>query len=68
LVLPGLSLPTSCHQAFLPDEDQGYVFINMQLPNAASQERTAAAARDVEKILSNTPGVQYYSSVVGYSY
>src|SRR5260370_1128378 len=52
-------LPSS----FLPDEDQGYVFINMQLPNAASQERTAAASRDVEKILSNTPGVQYYSSV-----
>jgi HAE1 family hydrophobic/amphiphilic exporter-1 len=56
-------LPSS----FLPDEDQGYVFINMQLPNAASQERTAAASRDIEKILSNTPGVQYYSSVVGFS-
>src|SRR6202165_5280741 len=28
--------------SFLPDEDMGYVFINMQLPNAASQERTAA--------------------------
>src|SRR5882724_3189856 len=56
-------LPSS----FLPDEDQGYFFINMQLPNAASQGRTAAASRDVEKILSATPGVQYYSSVVGYS-
>src|SRR5882724_8870710 len=56
-------LPSS----FLPDEDQGYVFINMQLPNAASQERTAAAARDVEKILRETPGVQYYSSVIGFS-
>jgi hydrophobic/amphiphilic exporter-1 (mainly G- bacteria), HAE1 family len=56
-------LPSS----FLPDEDQGYVFINMQLPNAASQERTAAASREVEKILSDTPGVQYYSSVIGFS-
>jgi hydrophobe/amphiphile efflux-1 (HAE1) family protein len=56
-------LPSS----FLPDEDQGYVYINMQLPNAASQERTAAASRDVEKILSDTPGVQYYSSVIGFS-
>jgi HAE1 family hydrophobic/amphiphilic exporter-1 len=56
-------LPSS----FLPDEDMGYVYINMQLPNAASQERTAAASRDVEKILSQTPGVQYYSSVIGYS-
>jgi HAE1 family hydrophobic/amphiphilic exporter-1 len=59
----GSRLPTS----FLPDEDQGYVYINMQLPNAASQERTAAAARDVEKILSETPGIQYYSSVIGFS-
>jgi HAE1 family hydrophobic/amphiphilic exporter-1 len=56
-------LPSS----FLPDEDQGYIFINMQLPNAASQERTAAASREVEKILSDTPGVQYYSSVIGFS-
>jgi HAE1 family hydrophobic/amphiphilic exporter-1 len=39
----------------------------MQLPNAASLERTAAASRDVEKILSTTPGVQYYSSVIGFS-
>ena len=59
----GRHLPTS----FLPDEDQGYVYINMQLPNAASQERTAEASRDVEKILSATPGVQYYSSVIGFS-
>jgi HAE1 family hydrophobic/amphiphilic exporter-1 len=53
--------------SFLPDEDMGYVFINMQLPNAASQERTAAASRDVEKILSEMPGIQYYSSVIGFS-
>jgi HAE1 family hydrophobic/amphiphilic exporter-1 len=65
--IAGLVFAHFLPSSFLPDEDQGYVFINMQLPNAASQERTAAAARDVEKILSNTPGVQYYSSVVGYS-
>src|ERR1700720_867177 len=53
--------------SFLPDEDMGYVFINMQLPNAASQERTAAASRDVEKKLSETPCVQDYSSVIGFS-
>jgi HAE1 family hydrophobic/amphiphilic exporter-1 len=52
---------------FLPDEDQGYVFINMQLPDAASLERTAAASRQVEDILANTPGVQYTTSVVGFS-
>jgi HAE1 family hydrophobic/amphiphilic exporter-1 len=59
----GNRLPTS----FLPDEDQGYVYINMQLPNAASQERTAEASRYVEKILSEMPSVKYYSSVIGFS-
>jgi hydrophobic/amphiphilic exporter-1 (mainly G- bacteria), HAE1 family len=56
-------LPTS----FLPDEDQGYLFINMQLPNSASLERTSAAAKQVEKVLADTPGVQYTTSVVGFS-
>jgi HAE1 family hydrophobic/amphiphilic exporter-1 len=59
----GSRLPSS----FLPDEDQGYLYINMQLPDAASQERTSAAARQVEKILSDTPGIEYTTSVIGYS-
>src|SRR5580704_1699901 len=59
----GKHLPSS----FLPDEDQGYVYVNMQLPNAASLERTAAASRQVEKILTDTPGVQYITSVAGFS-
>jgi len=56
-------LPSS----FLPDEDQGYMYVNMQLPEAASLERTGAAAREVENILRDTPGVQYTTSVVGFS-
>jgi len=59
----GAHLPTS----FLPDEDQGYIYINMQLPNAASLERTSTAAKQVENVLANTPGVQYTTSVVGFS-
>ena len=54
-------------KSFLPDEDQGYMFINLQLPNAASLERTSAAARDIERVLAGTPGVQYTTSVVGFS-
>ena len=53
--------------SFLPDEDQGYAFVNMQLPNGASLERTTAAAAEVEKIIASTPGVQYTTSVVGFS-
>ena len=53
--------------SFLPDEDQGYLYVNMQLPNSASLERTSAVAADVEKILANTPGVRYTTSVIGFS-
>ena len=52
---------------FLPQEDQGYAFIALQLPNAASLQRTDAAARVVEDILRRTPGVQAYTSVIGFS-
>jgi HAE1 family hydrophobic/amphiphilic exporter-1 len=59
----GGRLPSS----FMPDEDQGYLYVNMQLPAAASLERGVAAAREVENILRNTPGVEYTTSVVGFS-
>ncbi len=53
--------------SFLPDEDQGYLYINLQLPNAASLQRTDEVARKIETALANTPGVQYTTSVVGFS-
>jgi len=59
----GAKLPSG----FLPEEDQGYVFISLQLPNAASLERTDQACRKIESILANTPGVQYTTSVIGFS-
>jgi len=59
----GKQLPGS----FLPDEDQGYLYAGLQLPNASSLQRTSEAARTVEKIIMDTPGVQYVSTVVGYS-
>jgi len=52
---------------FLPEEDQGYVFLALQLPDAASLERTDAASRKIEEILSKIPGVRYTTSVVGFS-
>src|SRR6202041_1195417 len=52
---------------FLPDEDQGYMFGGLQLPNASSLERTSNASMEVEKIMLNTPGVQNVSTVIGYS-
>src|SRR5437870_5328517 len=53
--------------AFLPEEDQGYVFLALQLPDAASLERTDKVSREIEDFLSKTPGVQYTTSVIGFS-
>jgi HAE1 family hydrophobic/amphiphilic exporter-1 len=56
-------LPSS----FLPDEDQGYGYVSMQLPVASSMERTSEAGAQVEKILANTPGVEYTTTVIGFN-
>jgi len=53
--------------SFLPDEDQGYAYVNVQLPNGASLERTRAVVDQVEKIIEDTPGVQYSTCFVGFS-
>ncbi len=53
--------------SFLPVEDQGYLFMHLQLPTGASIERTAAAAEKVEQLLAHTPGVKYTASVLGFS-
>jgi HAE1 family hydrophobic/amphiphilic exporter-1 len=59
----GGRLPSS----FLPDEDQGYMFLNLQLPSAASLQRTEATAREIENLLAKTPGVESTTSVIGFS-
>ena len=59
----GQKLPTS----FLPDEDQGFFYINLQLPNAASIQRTDEICRKIEAILAQTPGVEYTTAVAGFS-
>src|SRR5438132_794098 len=52
---------------FLPEEDQGYMFVQVQLPFAASMERTDAVCRQVEQILDKTPGIKYFTTVSGFS-
>src|ERR1043165_1957191 len=59
----GRKLPSS----FVPDEDQGYFFLQVQLPDAASLQRTDAVCRKVEKILGETKGVHAYSTDGGFS-
>ena len=56
-------LPSS----FVPDEDQGYFYLNLQLPNAASLQRTQLVAAKIEDLLAKTPGVQYSTTILGFS-
>ena len=59
----GGQLPTG----FLPVEDQGYVYLNVQLPEASSLQRTSEVCKQIEAILKDTPGVKYATTVVGFS-
>jgi len=52
---------------FLPEEDNGYIFAGLQLPDAASLQRTDEICKQAEEMIRNTPGVKYCTSVVGYS-
>jgi HAE1 family hydrophobic/amphiphilic exporter-1 len=57
------SIPTG----FLPLEDQGYAFLNIQLPDAATLQRTEAVMGKVDEIVKNTPGVADWVSISGFS-
>lgn len=56
-------LPT----AFFPDEDQGYFFVSVQLPDGASAQRTSEVVERVESIMLSKPGVDHIISLNGYS-
>lgn len=56
-------LPTG----FVPDEDQGVIFVNIQLPDAASKERTEQVVKDLDAIFAEAPGVRDWLSIAGYS-
>ncbi|WP_319778154.1 multidrug efflux RND transporter permease subunit [Maridesulfovibrio sp.] len=52
---------------FVPNEDQGYFMINVQLPEGASLERSDAVVHQVEEILKNEPGVKTYFALGGFN-
>jgi multidrug efflux pump len=59
-----LRLPTS----FLPNEDQGTLLVNVQLPPGATQERTLAVMKQVEGFMLQQPEVQSMVGVLGFSF
>jgi HAE1 family hydrophobic/amphiphilic exporter-1 len=62
-VLIGAKLPTG----FLPQEDQGYMYAALQLPDASSLQRTDDAGQKITKALLSTPGIEGVVAVNGFS-
>src|SRR5438874_151610 len=59
----GRRLPTG----FIPEEDQGFLLMNVQLPDAASLQRTNDVTRKIEEILAHTKGVRAVTTINGFS-
>ena len=52
---------------FIPEEDMGFFYVNVQLPNAASIQRSDVVTKEIEKILLEIPEVEYITTATGYS-
>lgn len=63
LVFVGKGVPGG----FIPEEDQGYFMINVQLPSAASLQRSDVVTREIEDMLMELDEIQYVTSATGYS-
>ena len=61
------TLGTKIPSGFIPDEDQGYGIISVQLPDGASLQRTKAVIDQINQILAKEPGVETYNGVAGFS-
>lgn len=52
---------------FIPEEDMGYLFVNIQLPDASSLQRSDEISKQVEEILKSIPEVEYVTTATGFS-
>jgi HAE1 family hydrophobic/amphiphilic exporter-1 len=70
LVVAGISVAVGrkLPSGFLPDEDNGYALVSVQLPETASLQRTNAVFKKVQAILGRTEGVLGYNTIAGYSF
>jgi len=67
LVVGLLILFAALPGGFVPEEDQGYVVAAVQLPDAASLERTEKVMLDIEKIIAEFDAIESYTTVSGFS-
>jgi len=58
---------TSTPTGFVPQQDKGYLILNVQLPDSASADRTQQAMARIEAVAKNTPGVEHTVGITGQS-
>ena len=63
LIFLGKAIPGG----FMPDEDMGYLYVNIQLPDAASMQRTNEVTKKVEAIAAQFDQVEYVTAAAGFS-
>lgn len=63
-----LALVSTLPTGFVPQEDQGYFYMALTLPEGTSLMRTEQVALKAEAILDKLPGVQYVNTLGGYTY
>ena len=66
VILGALFFGSKLPAGFIPDEDQGIMGVNVQLPPGASLVRTSEVLKRVEEILAKTEGIESYQTVGGY--
>jgi multidrug efflux pump len=59
---------TQAHEGFIPSQDKGYLIVNIQLPDSASQARTVAVMDRLQEIIAETPGVAHTVDIPGQSF
>jgi HAE1 family hydrophobic/amphiphilic exporter-1 len=67
LIIAIVGLVRRIPAGFVPEEDQGYIMVNAQLPDAASLERTDAVMKKAEKILADNHAIEGFNTISGYS-
>jgi HAE1 family hydrophobic/amphiphilic exporter-1 len=63
VVLLGKRIPSG----FVPEEDQGYLLVNVLLPDASSLERTDSTMVKIEKIMAKEEAIEFYTGISGFS-
>jgi multidrug efflux pump len=59
---------TATPTGYIPPQDKGYLLASVQLPDAASSERTKQVMRQVDRIIRSTPGVGHAVTITGQSF